>query len=56
MTLMVEETQTETISEQKIKEAICQSLIRLLGGEWKGDEGIVHTFLAGLKVDLTRNI
>ncbi|MBV9387925.1 MAG: CopG family transcriptional regulator [Chroococcidiopsidaceae cyanobacterium CP_BM_ER_R8_30] len=51
-TLLEEETQTETLSEQEVKEGICQSLTKYLGGEWKGDEGIVHTFLAGLKVDL----
>jgi len=49
-----EETQTETLSEQEVKEGICYSLTKYLGGEWKGDEGIIHTFLAGLKVDLRR--
>jgi len=48
-----EETETETLSEQEVTEGICHSLTKYLGGEWKGDEGIVYTFLAGLKVDLS---
>lgn len=51
-----EETQTETLSEQEVKEGICHSLTKFLGGEWKGDEGIVDTFLAGLKVDLAHRL
>ncbi len=51
-----EETQTETLSEQEVKEGICRSLTKFLGGEWKGDEGIVDTFVAGLKVDLAHRI
>jgi hypothetical protein len=55
-TPVVEETQSETISEQKVKADICHSLTRFLGGEWQGDEWIVNTFLAGLKVDLARSV
>ncbi len=46
------ETQPETLSEQKVREDICHSLAKLLGGEWKGDEWIVQTFLTGLRADL----
>lgn len=48
---VVQETLPETISDQKVREGICYSLKRFLGGEWKGDEWIIHTFLTGLKVD-----
>ncbi|WP_315790157.1 hypothetical protein [Fischerella sp. JS2] len=51
-TAIVEETSPESISEQKVKEDICQSLAKYLGGEWNGDEGIVQIFLNGLKTDL----
>ncbi|MBD2433431.1 MULTISPECIES: hypothetical protein [Fischerella] len=51
-TPIVEETSPESISEQKVKEDICQSLAKYLGGEWNGDEGIVQIFLNGLKADL----
>jgi predicted DNA-binding protein len=47
-----EEIESETIPEQAIKEAICQSLTKFLGGEWNGDELIVNMFVSGLKVDL----
>lgn len=49
---VVEEAQPETLPEQKVKEDICHSLTKVLGGEWKGDEWIVQTFIAGLRVDL----
>lgn len=55
-TRKMKEPQTETVSEQEVKDDICHSLTKFLGGEWKGNEGIVNTFLAGLKVDLAQRI
>ncbi len=35
----------------------CYNLLAtLLGGEWTGDEWIVQTFIAGLKVDLAESL
>ncbi len=51
-----EEAEAETISEQKVKEEVCHSLVTLLGGEWSGNEWIVQTFITGLKVDLADNL
>jgi hypothetical protein len=47
-----EEAESETLSEQQVKQDICHSLTGALGGEWSGDEWIVQSFIAGLKVDL----
>jgi predicted DNA-binding protein len=47
-----EETPPEGMSEQEVKEEICQCLTSFLGGEWNGEEGIVSIFLNGLKTDL----
>ena len=51
---VVVETQLETLPAQAVIENFCYSLTKLLGGEWKGNEWIVQTFLDGLKVDLAQ--
>ncbi len=55
-TLIEEETSSEIIPEQKVRDEICRSLTKFLSGEWNGDEGIVDIFLNGLKTDLTSKI
>ena len=51
-----EEASPETLAEREVKEDVCHSLATLLGGEWTGDEWIVQTFIAGLKVDLAESL
>ncbi|HEY9794946.1 MAG TPA: ribbon-helix-helix protein, CopG family [Leptolyngbyaceae cyanobacterium] len=55
-TAVEEEAEPETLAEREVKEDVCHCLATLLGGEWSGDEWIVQTFIAGLKVDLADSL
>jgi hypothetical protein len=56
LAVVEEEVAPETLAEREVKEEVCHSLATLLGGEWTGDEWIVQTFMAGLKVDLVESL
>ncbi|MCU0538158.1 MAG: ribbon-helix-helix protein, CopG family [Hydrococcus sp. Prado102] len=53
--ILVDEVEPEIISEDKVKENVCQSLTRFVGGEWNGDEWIVQMMISGLKLDLANS-
>jgi hypothetical protein len=52
--ILVDEVEPEIISEEKVKENVCQSLTEFVGGDWSGDEWIIQMMISGLKLDLAR--